>query len=115
MSRRVDRVADAIRAAVAEILLRELKDPRVGMVTITAVRISNDLRHAKVLFSVFGDVEQRAATLAGLRRAAGFIRRQLARRIELRVTPELSFEFDPGLEQSERLAQLLKDEGSHES
>jgi len=108
MSRRVDRVADAIRAAVAEILLRELKDPRVGMVTITTVRLSNDLRHARVFFSVFGSQAERDASLAGLERAAGFIRRQLARRVEMRVSPELSFEFDPALEETERLAQLLK-------
>lgn len=114
MSRRVDRVADAIRAAVAEILLRELKDPRVGMVTITGVRLSNDLRHARVLFSIFGSQEQRDASLAGLQRAAGFIRRQLARRVEMRVSPELSFEFDPGLEQSDRLAQLLKKDAPEE-
>ncbi|HSD10285.1 MAG TPA: 30S ribosome-binding factor RbfA [Candidatus Binatia bacterium] len=115
MSRRVERVADAIRAAVAEILLREVKDPRVGMVTITDVKLSNDLRHARVFFSVFGGEEQREASLAGLQRAAGFIRRQLARHVELRVSPEISFAFDPGLEQAERLARLLKKDAGEES
>lgn len=114
MSRRVERVADAIRAAIAEILLRELKDPRVGMVTITGVRLSPDLRHARVFFSVFGDQARRDSALEGLRRAAGFIRRELARRVETRVSPELAFEYDVGIEESERLSRLLKEDEPNE-
>ena len=114
MSRRVERVADAIRAAIAEILLREIRDPRVGMVTITGVRLSPDLRHARVFFSVFGDEARRESALEGLRRAAGFIRRELARRVETRVSPELVFEYDVGIEESERLSRLLKEDEPNE-
>jgi ribosome-binding factor A len=114
MSRRVERVADAIRAAIAEILLRELKDPRVGMVTITGVRLSPDLRHARVFFSVFGDEARRESALEGLRRAAGFIRRELARRVETRVSPQLVFEYDAGIEDSERMSRLLKEDDRNE-
>lgn len=71
MSRRVARVADSIQHTVAELLLREIKDPRIGMVTITGVTISADLRHARVFFSVLGDDSQRARSLAGLQSAGG--------------------------------------------
>ena len=108
MSRRSERVADAIQQAVAELLLREIKDPRIGMVTITQCTMSPDLRHARIFFSCLGDESQRAESLRGLTSAAGFIRSQLTRRLALRVAPDLAFEFDPGLEQSERMARLLK-------
>lgn len=109
MTRRTDRVADAIHEAVADLVLREIKDPRVGMITLTGVRVSADLRHARVYFSVLGDSARRAQCLEGLRSAAGFIRTQLARRLNLRVVPAVTFEFDPSLEQAERVARLLKD------
>ena len=112
MTRRVDRVADALREAIADLVLREIKDPRVGMITLTGVRVSADLRHARVYFSVLGDAARRAQCLEGLRSAAGFIRTQLARRLNLRVVPEVTFEFDPSLEQAERVSRLLKDTGT---
>lgn len=109
MSRRADRVADAVRHAIAELLVFEVKDPRIGMVTVTAVTISPDLRHARVFFSVLGDETKRAKTLAGLRSATGFIRAEIAHRLKLRVAPEIAFEFDPSIEESVRLSRLLKD------
>jgi ribosome-binding factor A len=109
MTRRTDRVADALQALVAELLLREIKDPRIGLVTITGVKVSPDLRHARVYFSCLGDDAQRAQSLKGLTSAAGFIRSQVARRLNLRVAPEINFEFDNSLEQAERLSRLLKD------
>ncbi len=109
MTRRTDRVADALQGLIAELLLREIKDPRIGLVTITAVRISPDLRHARVFFSTLGDAGTHDQALAGLRSAAGFIRSQVARRLELRVAPQFEFVFDPSLEQAERLSRLLKD------
>jgi ribosome-binding factor A len=109
MTRRTDRVAEALQELIAELLLREIKDPRIGLVTITGVRISPDLRHARVFFSRLGDEEQRAQSLKGLSSAAGFIRSQVAHRLKLRVAPEIVFEFDPSLEQAERIARLLKD------
>jgi ribosome-binding factor A len=108
MTRRTDRVADAIREEIAQLLLREIKDPRVGMITLTGVRVSGDLRHARVLFSVLGEAERRDEALAGLRSASGYIRAQLARRLNLRVAPEIVFEADTSLEEVERVARLLK-------
>jgi ribosome-binding factor A len=107
--RRAERVGEAIRAAIAEMLVREIKDPRVGMVTLTTVQLSADLRHAKVYFSCIGDAAVRDRSLAGLRSAAGFIRAQLTRRLQLRVAPEITFVFDPTLDHAGRLASLLAD------
>jgi ribosome-binding factor A len=109
MTRRTERVADALLEAIAEILLKEVKDPRIGMVTLTGVKISPDLRHARVYFSTLGDEGRRRESLAGLRSASGFIRSGLSRRLKLRVAPELAFELDPGLEQAERVTRLLKE------
>jgi ribosome-binding factor A len=108
MSHRVERVADAIREVIAELLLREIKDPRIGMITLTGVKLTADLRHARVFFSMIGDEGARARSLAGLRSASGFIRSQLGRRLNLRVSPDVVFEFDPSFEQAERVTQLLK-------
>ena len=108
MSRRTDRVGEAIQALVAGLLVRDIKDPRIGLVTITGVSISPDLRHARVFFSTLGDDEQRVRSLRGLRSAAGFVRGQVAKQLNLRVAPEIAFEFDPSLEEAERLSRLLK-------
>jgi ribosome-binding factor A len=115
MSRRVSRVADAIQEAVAELVLRELKDPRVGMVTITRVSVSPDLRHARVFFSTLGDDASRRESLAGLRSAAGFMRSRVARRLRLRVAPELNFELDGNPEYAARIARLLEQTSPDES
>lgn len=109
MTRRTSRVADEIQSAIAELLLREIKDPRVGMVTLTGVRVSTDLRHAKVFFSVLGDDARRERALAGLKSATGFIRARVARRLQLRAAPEIVFAFDPSLEQVDRVARLLNE------
>lgn len=109
MSHRVERVADAIREVIAELLLRDIKDPRVGMATITGVKLTPDLRHARVYFSVIGDEAARARTLAGLRSASGFIHNQIGKRLRLRVSPEVVFEIDPSFEHAERVSQLLKE------
>jgi ribosome-binding factor A len=108
---RPERVAEAVRETIADLLLREIKDPRIGMVTLTAVRLSDDLRHAKIYFSCVGDIAGRTRSLNGLRSAAGFIKRQLTRRLALRYAPEITFVFDPTLEASEHLAGLLKHAG----
>jgi len=109
MTRRTDRVAEALQELIAELLLREIKDPRVGMVTLTGVRVTADLRHARVLFSVLGEANRRDEALAGLRSASGFIRAQLARRLNLRVAPAIVFEADASLEEAERVSRLLKE------
>lgn len=109
MTRRTDRVGEAIQELVADLLVREIKDPRIGLVTVTAVRVSPDLRHARVYFSSLGDDAQRDRSLRGLRSAAGFVRSQVARRLNLRVAPEIVFEYDPSLAQADRLTRLLRD------
>ncbi len=109
MSRRVARVAEALQEAVAELVQRELKDPRVGMVTITRATVSPDLRQATVFFSRLGDDEVRRKSLEGLRSAAGFMRSQVARRLQLRVAPELHFELDDNIEYAARMSKLLRE------
>ncbi len=107
MTRRVERLAEQIREQVAEIIGRDLKDPRIGFVTVTRVRPSADLRSARVYVGVLGDAPERDETLGRLRRATGFVRRELGRRIRLRHTPELSFHYDSGLDASDRIVELL--------
>lgn len=106
-ARRADRVADLVRAAVADLILREVKDPRIGLVTLTAVEMSDDLKHARVFFSVVGDVESRQRSLLGLQSAAGFIRREVGRRLQLRHAPEILFRLDSTPERAQRLTELL--------
>jgi ribosome-binding factor A len=111
MSRRTDRVGDLIRAELSELILRRVRDPRVRLATISEVRVTADLQHARVLVSVLGtDEDQRLETVEALRHARGFLRSELARRLKhLRVTPELQFELDRGAEHSQRITELLED------
>ena len=108
MTRRTDQIGEAIREEVASILAQGLKDPRIGFVTVTRAEVTPDLRHAKVFFGVLGDVAQRDKTQAGLRQAAGFIRREVGKRLRLRFTPELTFQYDSGIEATDRVARLLE-------
>jgi ribosome-binding factor A len=106
--KRADRVSGLIREELSQVLLREVKDPRLHAVVITAVRLSADLRHARVLFTASarpGGVEQ---ALSGLQSAAGFLRGHLGRALRLRYAPELSFEADDSIERSLHVAALLK-------
>lgn len=107
MSRRPRRLAEEIRAEVAGIIGSGLKDPRIGFVTVIRVDLTADLRTARVFVGVLGDETQRAKTLAGLTQAAGFIRREVGRRIRIRHTPELMFKYDTGLDATDRVAALL--------
>ena len=107
MSRRTNRLGEEIREAVAQILASGLKDPRIGFVTVTRVDLTADLRTARVFVGVLGDEVQRGKTLVGLGQAAGFIRREVGRRIRIRHTPEVVFKYDTGLDATERVAQLL--------
>ena len=109
MSRRTHRVGDLVRSALSEILLREVSDPRVRLVSITEVDVSPDLRHARVWTSVLGSDEEREAAMEALQRASGFIRRQLGKKLTTRATPELVFELDTGAEHSQRISELLEE------
>jgi ribosome-binding factor A len=103
----MERLADQIRDDVAEMVAGELKDPRIGLATVTRVEMSADLRHARVLVSVAGDEQAQAETLEGLSAAAGFVRRELGKRLRLRRTPEVFFVLDRGLENEFRIEALL--------
>ena len=110
MSQRIRRVNEAVREVLAE-LLHELKDPRIGFVTLTEVRTSSDLQHAEVFFTVLpDDAETRAATVAGLRSARPLLRRELGTRLRIRYVPDLEFVEDPVPAQGRRIEALLRDQ-----
>lgn len=105
--RRPDKVGGVIKEEISRMLLREIKDPRIGFVTITRVRVSKDLRFVKVYFSVLGDQSAREDCLRGLKSATGFVRRELGNRLRLRYAPDIVFSFDPSLEHMSRLTELI--------
>jgi ribosome-binding factor A len=100
-------------------LIRTVKDPRIGFVTITRVEVSDDCRMAKVYFSIAGTLEEREKSLEGLNSAKGYVRRELGRRIRLRYTPDIMFQFDPSIEYAihigEVIEQLRQDKGKNET
>jgi ribosome-binding factor A len=104
---RVERLADQIRDDIAEMLGAELKDPRIGLATVTRVELSGDLGHARVGISVLGDEAAGAEALEGLSSAKGYVRRQLGRRLRLRRVPELVFVLDHGAEDLLRVEAAL--------
>jgi ribosome-binding factor A len=107
-SRRPDQVAETVRQVVTDALLRgEIRDPRVGLVTVTDVRVTADLGHARVLVAVPGEEPERQRAVEGLRSAAGFLRSKTARMLSTRTVPELHFELDRGLEHAARIDALL--------
>ena len=108
MTRRTDRLDHQLREELADLMRREMADPRVRLATVSEVHVSPDLRHAKVLISTFGADDEREQAVTALRHAAGFLRRQLAHRLRLRATPELDFVLDRGAEHSARIAELLE-------
>ena len=101
------RIADQIQRELAELIRLELRDPRIGMVTLTGVELSRDQSHAKVYFTVLGSPSDVELALEGLRRAAGFLRSQLAHRLTTRKVPELGFEYDESVERGVRLSRLI--------
>jgi ribosome-binding factor A len=104
---RMRRVDEAMRAVLSDAIASDLKDPRVGFVTVTGVKTSPDLRHARVYVSVLGDEPTRQASLDGLRSAHGFLQRRLASELTLKHTPSLSFEYDSSVDQGMRISHLL--------
>ena len=106
---RAGRVGEQIKKEMSQILQMELKDPRIGFVTVTGVDVTNDLSQAKVYLSVLGSEEQKAETLEVLARAKGFIRSEIGRRIRLRHVPEIVFKFDESIEYGSRIEALLKE------
>ena len=107
--RRPGRVAEMVLRELSQMLIRDLKDPRLRGVTLTSVRISDDLRHGRVFFSHLEGSAQAAEAVRGFHSAGGFIRRQIGRSLGLRYAPELDYEFDPGLEHAARISELLRE------
>ena len=108
--KRSDRLGDLMQREISDILHRQIRDPRIGFCTIVRVDMSDDLRHAKIRVSIMGSESQQKSTLAGLKSASGFIRREIGSRIALRHTPEIVFVLDKSVEHSFRIAQLLEEE-----
>ncbi|MBR6887627.1 MAG: 30S ribosome-binding factor RbfA [Selenomonadaceae bacterium] len=104
---RIEKLQELIKQEMSKMLLKELKDPRIGFVTVTDVEITGDLREAKIYVSVMGGAEQVKSSLEGLNSALGFIRREIGQRIRLRFTPEISFALDTSLDYGEHIQKLL--------
>ena len=106
---RLGRIGDQIQKDLAELIRTELKDPRVGMITLTGVEISSDHHHAKVFFTTLGGPESVSKAAGGLQHASGFLRSQLAKGLKLRIVPELHFVYDESVERGVRLSKLIDD------
>ena len=117
---RVEKIQELIKQETSEIIMRELKDPRIGFVTVTEVDVSSDLRNAKLYVSILGSDKQIEDTWKGLNSSLGFIRRELAHRIRLKFIPDIKFLMDTSLEYSAHIQELLikvqkEEEKSHGS
>ena len=104
---RIDKVQEFIKHEISQIIQKDIKDPRVGFVTVTDVEMTRDLRHAKIFLSLMGSDEQKKATWEALNRALGFMRSEIGKRIRLRCTPELSLHLDKSLDYSNHIQKLL--------
>lgn len=104
---RPERVQEALRQEISKIVQGELKDPRLGFITITKVELTKDLRYAKVYFSVFGEMKDKTLALKGLNSAKGFIKGLIADRIKLRFVPEVAFRIDESLEHTKGIYDIL--------
>ncbi|MGI6548864.1 MAG: 30S ribosome-binding factor RbfA [Syntrophomonadales bacterium] len=113
--RRLDRLSEEIRREISAILAEDVKDPRLSMVSVTRIEVSNDLGSARVLISVLGDEKKQEEAMQALERARGFVRTELSNRIRLRQTPEISFKLDKSIEHGIRISTIidkLKNDGS---
>jgi ribosome-binding factor A len=106
--KRSEKVADLIHKEISDMLVKTIKDPRIGFVTITRVTVSEDCRNAKVYFSVTGTHEEKERSMEGLSSARGYIRKELGQRIRLRYTPEITFKFDPSIEYSIHIGKVIR-------
>ena len=104
---RTRRVGEQMQRELAVLIREAVKDPRIGMVTVSAVEVTRDLAHAKVFITVLGDAEARAASMAALNSAAGFLRHELGRRMLTRTVPQLRFVYDESIERGSQLSALI--------
>jgi len=107
--KRADRVADLVKMEISDLLLKQVRDPRIGSVTITGVKVTDDLRTARIFFVELGKDQCSEDVRAGLGRAAGFLRRELGRRLRLRCVPELFFAYDPSFAYGNRIERLISE------
>jgi ribosome-binding factor A len=112
MAKRQDKVSEEIHKIISQLLIRGLKDPRIGFVTITGVKLTQDLRQATVYFTVVGSDEEKKHTEAGLNSARGYIRTELAKDLKMRFTPEVHFKYDKSFEYGQHIETILKEIGS---
>jgi ribosome-binding factor A len=108
LGKRSEKVADLIQKEISQMLVKSIKDPRIGFVTITRVTVSEDCRVAKVYFSVAGTLAERESSVKGLDSAKGYVRKELGHRIRLRYTPEIIFQFDPSIEYAIHMEELIQ-------
>ena len=106
---RVEKVQELMKQEISDIIFNELKDPRIGFVTVTSVACTEDLREAKIYVSIMGDEKKARDTLNGLNSSLGFVRREIGKRIRLRFTPEISFALDTSLNYSDHIQRLLNE------
>jgi ribosome-binding factor A len=106
--RRSDRVGDLLLEVISELLRKEIRDPRIGAVTLTGVKVSKDLRHAQIYFGLLGRQESRKEVLAGLKSAAGFIRSKVSKQLNLRFVPTIEFLYDETHDEAQRIEDLFK-------
>jgi ribosome-binding factor A len=105
---RSDRVGDLILEVIAELLRKDIRDPRVQAVTLTGAKVTKDLRHARIYFNLLGGQDRRAEVSAGLKSATGFIRSKVAKQLKLRYAPEIEFSYDDTEDEAQRIDELLK-------
>jgi ribosome-binding factor A len=108
-TRRIDRLGDLIREEISSLLIRDIKDPRIRMLTVTDVEVSRDIRTAKVFYSVSGDQRAKDETQRGLESAVGFIKTALAQNLTIRRVPELVFIYDKSLDYGQKIDRILED------
>ena len=104
---RIEKLQELIKQETSKMLLYDIKDPRIGFVTVTDVEMTGDLREAKIFVSIMGNEEQIKSSMEGLQSALGFVRREIGKRIRLRFTPEISFAPDKSLDYSEHIQKIL--------
>ncbi len=104
---RIEKLQELIKQEVGKMLLTDIKDPRIGFVTVTDVEMTGDLREAKIFVSIMGNEEQIKSSWEGLQSALGFVRREIGKRIKIRFTPEISFALDKSLDYGEHIQKLL--------
>ena len=105
---RPERVGQMVQQLLGELFARGMSDPRLGLVTITGVKMSPDLREARIYWTVHGDAEQRKHTEKGLQTARGFLRREIGAQLKLRLVPNLHFQYDEAIDRGERIEQLVR-------